>query len=233
VVEAVSENILSYRKSGKLIVTDGRNLAYLPTNEEHHFTDFTKRQLRASEPEDMKIIRRLIEKALEISIKNVTGHRKMHGIFLLEEPIPLYRCERARLYLGFSIRITPQDNLCQRKCPRLCPIAEGKGASATAIERILTTHRNRVIVAPSGNYGSIVEVVMRKAGTHRVSNTDSRTLVEFWKQIYDIDISPDEIPLLKVKMVNPEATFTYPPSMCFFTGGDSLVIPDPGPCQRR
>jgi hypothetical protein len=26
-------------------------------------------------------------------------------------------------------------------------------------------------------------------------------------------------------MVNSEATFTYPPSMCFFAGGDSLVIP--------
>jgi hypothetical protein len=38
-------------------------------------------------------------------------------------------------------------------------------------------------------------------------------LVEFWKQIYDIDISPDEIPLLKAKMVNSEATFTYPPSL--------------------
>ena len=59
----------------------------------------------------------------------------------------------------------------------------------------------------------------------RVSDTDSRSLVEFWKQIYDIDICPDEIPLLKVKMVNSEATFTYPPSMCFFVGGDSLVIP--------
>ena len=39
------------------------------------------------------------------------------------------------------------------------------------------------------------------------------------------DISPDEIPLLRVKMVNSEGTFTYPPSMCFFAGGDSLVIP--------
>jgi hypothetical protein len=65
---------------------------------------------------------------------------------------------------------------------------------------------------------------MRKAGTHRVSDTDSRTLVEFWKEIYDIDISPDEIPLFKLKMVNSEVTFTYPPSMCFFPGGDSLVI---------
>jgi hypothetical protein len=80
-------------------------------------------------------------------------------------------------------------------------------------------------VAPNGNHGSIVEVVMRKAGSHRVSDTDARSLVEFWKQIYDIDISPDEIPLLKVKMVNSEVAFTYPPSMCFFAGGDYLVIP--------
>jgi hypothetical protein len=32
VVEAVSEYVSSHRKSGKLIVTDGRNLAFLPTN---------------------------------------------------------------------------------------------------------------------------------------------------------------------------------------------------------
>jgi hypothetical protein len=66
---------------------------------------------------------------------------------------------------------------------------------------------------------------MRKAGVQKVSDLDTRNLVEFWKEIYDIDISPDEIPLLKVKMVNSENTFTYPPSMCFFSGGDSLVIP--------
>ena len=82
-----------------------------------------------------------------------------------------------------------------------------------------------MIVAPSGNYGSITEVVMRKAVNEKVSDTDNRNLVEFWKQIYDIDISADEIPLLKIKMVNSENTFTYPPSMCFFAGGDSLVIP--------
>jgi len=58
-----------------------------------------------------------------------------------------------------------------------------------------------------------------------VSENDTRNFVEFWKQIYEIDISPDEIPLLKIKMVNSENTFTYPPSMCFFAGGDSLVIP--------
>jgi hypothetical protein len=235
VVEAVSEYISSYRKSGKLIVTDGSNLAYLPTNEEHHFTDFNTRQLRASEPGDMKIIRRLIEKALELSIKKTTGQRRMHGIFLLEEPIPLYRCEKARLYLGFSARINVQQSVATIEWTPQAYVRESvldyvqlrreKGASASAITRFLTTHRNRVIVAPTGNYGSIVEVIMRKAGDQKVSDNDTRNLVEFWKQIYDIDISPDEIPLLRVKMVNSEATFTYPPSMCSFAGDDSLVIP--------
>jgi hypothetical protein len=80
-----------------------------------------------------------------------------------------------------------------------------------------------VIVAPSGNYGSVVDVVTRRADSQSVSEADSRSLVEFWKQIYGIDISPDEIPLLKVKMMNSENIFTYPPSMCFF-GADSLPI---------
>jgi hypothetical protein len=241
VIEAVSENISSYRKSGKLIVTDGRNLVFFPTNEEHDFTDFTTRRLSASDPEDKKIIRRLIEKALEISIKRTTGKKMMHGIFLMEDPILLYRCEKAKLYLGFSVRANLTENadgIVEEAVIELSPQAyvresvldyvnlrRERGASANAIVRNLMTYRNRVIVAPSGNYGSITDVVMRKAGNQKVSDSDNRNLVEFWKQIYDIDISPDEIPLLKIKMVNSENTFTYPPSMCFFSGGDSLVIP--------
>ncbi|MGB6532940.1 MAG: hypothetical protein WBF33_33030 [Candidatus Nitrosopolaris sp.] len=223
VIEAVSENISFYRKSGRLIVTDGRNLAFLPTNQEHNFADFSTRQLRNSDPEDSKIIRRLFEKALEISIRTTTQKRKMQGIFLLDEPIPLYRCEKAKLYLGFSARVTVNQNgavieltpqgYVRESVLDYVHLRRERGASASAITRNLTTYRNRVIVAPTGNYGSIVEVVMRKAGNHRVSDNDSRTLVEFWKQIYDIDISPDEIPLLKVKMVNSEATFTYPPNV--------------------
>jgi hypothetical protein len=49
-------------------------------------------------------------------------------------------------------------------------------------------------------------------------------LVEFWKQVYDIEISPDEIPLLKIKILDSENTFTYPASMCYF-GQESLYIP--------
>ena len=74
IIEAVTEDLSSsHRKNGKLIVTDGRNLVFLPSNEEHNFTELTTRQLQASNIEDKKIIRRLIERALEISIKKVTG----------------------------------------------------------------------------------------------------------------------------------------------------------------
>ena len=61
--------------------------------------------LKLSDIEDRKIIRRLIEKALDIGIRKVTGMRKMQGIYLLEEPVPLYRCEQAKLYLGFSVQV--------------------------------------------------------------------------------------------------------------------------------
>jgi len=203
VIEAVCENASpsSFRKNGKLIVTNGINLVFFPTNEGHtfNFKDFNRRELHTSDPEDKKIIKRLIEKALEISIKKVTGNRMMHGIFLLEDPIPLYRCEKAKLFLGFSARANLNENELQIDFTPQAYIRESvlnyvnlrreRGASSSAISKNLMTYRNRVVVAPSGNYGSISEIIMRKAGNQKVSETDTRNLVEFWKQIYDIDIS--------------------------------------------
>jgi hypothetical protein len=247
VIEAVTENISSsYRSNGKLIVTDGRNLVYFPPDleekqeeEEGKFSESVKRPLKTSDAEDRKIIKRLIEKALDISIKKATGMRMMQGIYLLEEPISLYRCERAKLYLGFSVKLdikqrqndtgtkaiveaTPQAYV-RESVLDYVKLRRERGATANAVVHNLLTYRNKVVVAPSGNYGSIVDVITKKAGSQLVSETDDRNLVEFWKQIYDIDISPDEIPLLNVKMMNSENVFTYPPSMCFF-GADSLPI---------
>ena len=110
VIEAVTDNDASsssYRSSNKIIISDGRNLVYFPPGEEdeHKFSEYTKRPLNISEIEDRKIVRRLIEKALDIGIRKVTGMKKMQGIYLLEEPVPLYRCEQAKLYLGFSVRV--------------------------------------------------------------------------------------------------------------------------------
>jgi hypothetical protein len=171
----------------------------------------------------------------------------MQGIYLLEEPIPLYRCEQAKLYLGFSVQVSIRENknnddnnsnktltfavieaipqsYVRESVLDYVRLRRGRGASANSVINHLTKYRNKVIVAPSGNYGCIVEVIARKAGSQSVSDTDHRNLVDFWNQIYGIDISPDEIPLLKVKMINSENVFTYPPSMCFF-GNDSLFIP--------
>jgi hypothetical protein len=108
VIEAVTESASSYRSNGKLIVTDGRNLVFFPPGEgeDHKFSEHVKRPLKISDIEDRKIIKKLIEKALDISIRKVTGMRMMQGIYLLEEPISLYRCERAKLYLGFSLRVS-------------------------------------------------------------------------------------------------------------------------------
>jgi hypothetical protein len=243
VIEAVTEDSSSssFRSSNKIIISDGRNLLYFPPNEEdeHKFSEYVKRPSKVSDIEDRKIIRRLIEKALDIGIRKYTGLRKMQGIYLLEEPIPLYRCEQAKLYLGFSVRViikeqednktvaiieaTPQSYI-RESVLDYVRLRRGRGASANSVISNLTKYRNKVIVAPSGNYGCIVDVIARKAGSQQVSDTDHRNLVQLWKQIYGIDISPDEIPLLKVKMINSENVFTYPPSMCFF-GNDSLFIP--------
>ena len=242
VEEAVTENTSSssYRKNGKLIVCDGRNLVFFPPELEEeeeglYFSERVIRSLKTSDLEDRKIIKKLIEKALDITIRKVTGMRMMQGIYLLEEPISLYRCERAKLYLGFSLRVsligedsevtveaTPQAYV-RESVRDYVKLRRERGATANAVVRNLLTYRNKVIVAPSGNYGCIVDVVTKNAGSQQVSETDNRRLVEFWKQVYGIEISPDEIPLLKVKMMNSENVFTYPPSMCFF-GSDSLLI---------
>jgi hypothetical protein len=241
IIEAVTENTSSsYRSNGKLIVADGVTLVFFPPDEEggmeQKFSESVKRPLNVSDVQDRKVIKRLIEKTLDISIKKVIERRMMQGIYLLEEPISLYRCEKAKLYLGFSVRVNIREEDSNAALVETTPQAyvresvldyvklrRGRGASADSVIRNLLTYRNKVIVAPSGNYGCIVEVVSRKAADQQVSDTDRRNLVEFWKQIYGIDISADEIPLLKVKMMNSENIFTYPPSMCFF-GSDSLLI---------
>lgn len=238
-IEAVTENPSAYRKSDRLIVTDGRNLVFTAPNEQHYFVEFENRLLNASEVEDRKIIRRLIEKAIDLGIRKITGKGMLQGIYLLEEPMKLYRCEKASLYLGFSLNVyikqkqedphivatveaTPQAYVRESVLDYIRMKREN-GASAQGLIRHLVSSRNKVIVAPSGNYGSIVDVITRKASNQSISETDHRNLVQFWKDVYGIDIGADEMPLLKVRMMNSPHSFTYPPSMVFY-GNETLVI---------
>ena len=242
IMEAVlPENVSPslYVRSDKLIVSDGRNLVYFPVNDTDLKTKFAELNIRrldangAESMEDIKIIRRLIERAISMSIQNTTEKRMRHGIYMLEDPIALYRCERAKLYLGFSadIRVDTQQPYLHktRLTIELSPHAYVResvldyirmrreaGATANAVIRMLLNYRSKVIVAPTGHFGSIVDVISKKASNQIVSELDNRNLVEFWKQVYDIDISPDEIPLLKIKMLNSENTFTYPASDVLF-----------------
>ena len=250
VMEAVlPENVSPsfYVRSSKLIVSDGRNLVYFPVNDTDLKTKFAELNIRrldangAESMEDIKIIRRLVERAISMSIQNTTEKRMRHGIYMLEDPIALYRCERAKLYLGFSadVRINTQQQYRHKHelTIELSPHAYVResvldyirmrreaGATANAVIRMLLNYRNKVIVAPTGHFGSIVDVISKKASNQIVSELDNRNLVDFWKQVYDIDISPDEIPLLKIKMLNSENIFTYPASACYF-GQESLYIP--------
>ena len=250
VMEAVlPENVSPslYVRSSKLIVTDGRNLVYFPVNDTDLKAKFAELSIRrldangAESMEDVKIIRRLIERVISMNIQNNTEKRMRHGIYMLEDPIALYRCERAKLYLGFSadIRVDTQQPYRHktRLTIELIPHAyiresvldyirmrREAGATAKAVIRMLMNYRNKVIVAPTGHYGSIVDVISKKAGEQIVSEHDSRNLVDFWKQVYNIDISSDEIPLLKIKMLSSENVFTYPASACYF-GQESLYIP--------
>ncbi len=250
VMEAVlPENVAPslYVRSSKLIVTDGRSLVYFPVNDTDLKTKYVELNVRrldvngAESMEDIKTIRRLVERAISMSIQNITEKRMRHGIYMLEDPIALYRCERAKLYLGFSadIRVDTQQPYRHktRLTIELSPHAyiresvldyirmrREAGATAKAVIRMLMNYRNKVIVAPTGHYGSIVDVISKKAGEQIVSEHDSRNLVDFWKQVYNIDISSDEIPLLKIKMLSSENVFTYPASACYF-GQESLYIP--------
>jgi len=93
-----------------------------------------------------------------------------------------------------------------------------RGASANAIEKTLKTYRRNVVLVPSGQFGCVQELVFRRAVENPVSTCDQRNLVQFWRDVYGIEVAPDEVPLLKVKLVSSDQLFTYPPSTVYFDG---------------
>jgi hypothetical protein len=198
IMEAVlPENVSPsfYTRSDKLIVSDGRNLVYFPVSDNDLKTKFAELNTRhldvngAEAMEDIKIMRRLIERAISMNIQNTTEKRMRHGIYLVEDPISLYRCERAKLYLGFSadVRVNTQQPYRHkyRLTIELIPHAYVResvldyikmrreaGATANAVIRMLLNYRNKVIVAPTGHFGSIVDVISKKASNQKVSELD-------------------------------------------------------------
>ncbi|MEM3069168.1 MAG: hypothetical protein QXH58_04590, partial [Nitrososphaerales archaeon] len=227
-IEVVTENASGLRSNDKLIVTDGLTLAYFPPNSDipKDSIETCLKQLDPKDPYDSKIIRKFVEKALEIKVRQITGRPLLHGIYLIEEPIPLYGCEQAKLYLGFSLKVRLQDGKAIVEVSPQALVRESvwdyvkwrrsKGASAKAIMKTLQTYRSNVVLAPLGRLGHIDNIIFKRAGEQKVSEKDERSLVDFWKDVYNIEVSPEEIPLLKIKPMDSEQLFTYPPSTVYF-----------------
>jgi hypothetical protein len=231
VVEAVVEDAPSLRSRDRIMATEGFNLAYFPSGRDLPLglSEASRRRLDPADPQDSRILRRLIERALESRIRLITGRPLLHGLYLLDEPTPLYGCERAKLYLGFSVRLallkgrvaveaSPQA-LVRESVWDYVQWRRGRGASAEAIERALKGYRCCVHLAPLGRLGCIEEVIYRRAGEQAVSEGDRRSLVEFWRDVYGLEVEPDETPLLKVRLTGSGQLFTYPPSKAYFEEG--------------
>lgn len=227
VVEAVVEDPLKYRHHDCLIVSDGNTRIYYPPNITiDNCVKTSVRKLALNNAEDSMILRRFIEKALSIRINQITGKPYVHGIHLLEKPISLYHSEKAHLYLGFSTSVKVVDGKVAVEASPQAYVRESvwdyiqwrrsRGASASAIEKTILKHRTNVVLAPFGHFGRVEELVFKKAGGERVSEMDDRSFVQFWREVYDIDVDPNETPLLRVRLMKFDIPLTYPPSCVYF-----------------
>lgn len=109
VMEALVEDPGRYRNHGSLLISDGVMRIYFPKGEEikGEFISATERALDPRTDQD-SLIKRIVERALERSIEEITGGPRTQGIYLLEKASPLF-CEKAKLYTGFSTNIRVED----------------------------------------------------------------------------------------------------------------------------
>jgi hypothetical protein len=236
VKEIIVENASRLRAFEKLLITDGFNTAYSPIdspltigqNEESSIRELDWKK----DPQDFKIARKVIEKALEIKIVCQTKCPLVNGIFLLDSPQNLYDCEKAKLNIGFrkSLMLRGSDVILdifteariQESVWDFVRWRRGTGASANAIEDYLVSRRSTVKIAPSGKLGIIKGILWYEAGKSPASDSDKRTFVEYWKDVYGADVSQEEIPLLRIQPADSSSVFTYPPSKVYF---DESALP--------
>ncbi len=235
VVEGLVDEPSRHRHHDRLIITEGNTrICYMKGEKiNHDVYEVKERILNSNSRDDLNTIRRFIAKALDIEIRRITGKPQLHGIYLLDQPIALYRCEKAKLYLGFSLEVKVKGgNAVVEAVPRglvresvwdYVVWRRGRGASADAVEKTLLKRRPNVVVAPSGHFGRIEELVFRKAGNEKVTEHDLRTFPDFWREVYDVDVNHEEIPLLRIRLMNLERLFTYPPS-CVYFDSDFLYL---------
>jgi hypothetical protein len=239
VSEIPVENPSNLKSSRSLFVIEGFNVAYfpkgavLPETIDESTVSYRKLEWK-TDPQDAKILRKLISKNLELkTLELCKSNIAVNGILPIDDPVELFRTERAKLYQGFKIRVQSRGEEILLETNPHCSVLEnvwdyvnwrrGAGATARSIEATLTDWRFSVVVAPGGRMGTIRTVLWDLAGKTKVSTTDNRSLVDYWAEIYNIDIDPEEIPILQIQPIESKtACFTYPPSQVYF---DERVLP--------
>ena len=224
----VVEDPLVFRSSDKLIVPDRYGLRiYFPNNlnfESNLISELKQLELKPSNENHLKIIAKLVEKALDITLRQLTGCPKIHGIYLLERPIHLYGSERANLYIGLELEVRGLQGRLEVECHPKTLVTESildyvmwrreRGASVNSVKKSLLTWRSDVVLAPNGARGKICAVIFKKADEFTIPVTE-QTLPQFWMYTHGIDVDPEEKPLLIVKPKGLDVKLTYPASCAF------------------
>jgi hypothetical protein len=226
--EAYADEPDEYRSAKSPVVVDLNDSRILFPNNlkpKESFGHETKK-IDLTKQEDRRDLTRIIEKLLEIKIRNLTQLPKVNGILLTEQPINLYGAENAKLYVGFRVKThVTEDKQIQVEALPAVEVYESvldyvayrrkRGASTTAIKNSVLEYRRNVVFAPSGELAAIVNLNFTKAAEFIVP-IYNLTLPEFWRKIHDITVLPDEIPLVVTKSYRLELELTFPPSCVFF-----------------
>ena len=228
VCEAYADSPDDYRSARSPVVVDLNDSRIIYPNDLQPGETFgnEKRPLDLQRAEDRRDLRRLAERLLEIKLRKLTQLPKVNGILLTAQPINLFSAENAKLYSGFrtKINVTSSGELIVQVQPA-SEVYESlldyvrfrrlRGASATVIRNSILNYRRTVILAPSGELATLINLKFVKAGEFKVPVFDL-TLPEFWMKIHDVNVDRNETPLAVTKPYRLDLELTFPPSCIFF-----------------
>jgi hypothetical protein len=83
------------------------------------------------------------------------------------------------------------------------------------MKNTILSYRKNVVFAPNGELGYIVDLQFKKAGEFMVPAYDL-ALPDFWRRVHDIDVKPEERPLVVLRSYRFDVELTFPPSCVFF-----------------
>jgi hypothetical protein len=228
VIEAYAEDPDEFHSAKSPVVVDlNESRIIYPNNLAPRATFGAEtKKLDLSRPEDRRDLVRLAEKIIQIRIRRITGLPKVNGLYLTEDPIPLYRCESAKLHVGFKLRLRITED--RQLFLDASPCAEAfesvldyvgwrrrRGASTSATKNTVLNYRKNVVFTPSGELGCIVDLQFKKAAEFIVPAYDL-SLPDFWRKVHDIEVDAEERPLVVLKSYRFDLELTFPPSCVFF-----------------